>query len=263
MMLEFFKFEGTGNDFIMLDGRYTQFNLSQEQIEELCNRRFGIGADGLIILAPEPGYDFRMVYYNADGRPSTMCGNGGRCITAFAAYLGIIKDKASFTAADGPHEGLVNMQTGRSWDISLKMIDVDGYEKIGADYYINTGSPHYVQFVANVDAVDVYNQGKAIRNSPRFAAQGTNVNFIHPTNGHIAVRTYERGVEDETYSCGTGVTAAAIASYLHGTQSPNNQYPIEVKGGSLRVQFDIDDEKFTNVWLSGPAKFVYKGVIEV
>lgn len=264
MMIDFYKFEGTGNDFIMLDGRATDYSfLTQQQVEKLCNRRFGIGADGLIILTPVDGYDFKMVYYNSDGRLSTMCGNGGRCLTAFASLLGVIDSKATFIAVDGPHEGIINQHTGNSWDVSLKMIDVEGAEKVGDDFFINTGSPHHVQFVNNVGGVDVYADGKAIRNSARYANGGTNVNFIHAENGIVNVRTYERGVEDETLSCGTGVTAAAIAAYLNGVPAEGNNYLIATQGGRLRVNFTPQNNRFTNVWLSGPATFVYKGGIEV
>ena len=264
MTITFYKFEGTGNDFIMLDGRHTDYTvLTQAVIERLCNRHFGIGADGLIILAPTEGADFNMVYYNADGRTSSMCGNGGRCITAFANYLGLIRDKAAFTAIDGPHDATINSAAANSWDISLKMIDVNGFEQIGNDYYLNTGSPHYVKFVGNVDAVNTVAEGRAIRYNSRFAAQGTNVNFVADNNGVIDVRTYERGVEDETLSCGTGVTAAAIAAYLHGIENDNNTYTIQTTGGNLRVHFMHQNGYFTNVWLSGPVKFVYRGTVEV
>lgn len=264
MDIEFYKFEGTGNDFIMLDGRDKDYsNLTQQQIEHLCHRRFGIGADGLIILNPEQGYDFRMLYYNADGRTSTMCGNGGRCLTAFANMLGVITTNATFIAADGPHEATINSHNGNSWDVSLKMIDVKGFEAIGDDYFINTGSPHYVRFVNDAAAVDVFTEGKAVRNSARFANEGTNVNFVNAQNGVINVRTYERGVENETLSCGTGVTAAAIAAYLHGVHTDNNTYPINTPGGLLSVAFSSQNGHFNNVWLTGPAKFVYKGLAEV
>lgn len=264
MTLSFYKFEGTGNDFIMLDGRNADYSfLTQPVIERLCNRHFGIGADGLIILTPAENADFKMVYYNSDGRTSSMCGNGGRCITAFANYLGLIQGTAAFTAIDGPHESTINKAEGHAWDVSLKMIDVNGFEKIGADYYLNTGSPHYVRFVGNVDTVNPVAEGRAVRYNSRFAAEGTNVNFVATNNGVIDVRTYERGVEDETLSCGTGVTAAAIAAHLHGIENEHNTYTIQTTGGNLRVHFIHQNGQFTDVWLSGPVKFVYQGTVEV
>ena len=264
MNIEFYKFEGTGNDFIMLDGRDIDYSfLTQQQVEHLCNRRFGIGADGLIILTPDAEYDFRMVYYNSDGRLSTMCGNGGRCLMAFSNMLQYTGNKAKFIAVDGEHEATVNTNVGNNWEVSLKMIDVVGFEKIGDDYFINTGSPHYVRFVNNADEVDVYTEGRKVRYSNRFAAEGTNVNFISLENGKVNVRTYERGVEDETLSCGTGVTAAAITARLHGVQSDGGIYPIATKGGNLNVRFTYNNGQFGDVWLTGPAKFVYKGLVEV
>lgn len=264
MVIHFYKFEGTGNDFIMLDGRTTNYSfLTQTVIEHLCDRHFGIGADGLIILAPAEGTDFKMVYYNSDGRESSMCGNGGRCITAFANHLGLINNKAGFTAIDGPHQSIINTIGGRTWDVSLKMIDVEGVEQIGNDYYLNTGSPHYVRFVGNVDAVDVVAEGRTVRYNSRFAAEGTNVNFVAANNGIIDVRTYERGVEDETLSCGTGVTASAIAAYLSGIENNNNTYPIQTTGGNLRVHLLHQNGQFNNIWLSGPVKFVFEGEVEV
>ena len=172
-------------------------------------------------------------------------------------------NKAKFIAVDGEHEATVNTNVGNNWEVSLKMIDVVGFEKIGDDYFINTGSPHYVRFVNNTDEVDVYTEGRKVRYSNRFAAEGTNVNFISLENGKVNVRTYERGVEDETLSCGTGVTAAAITARLHGVQSDGGIYPIATKGGNLNVRFTYNNGQFGDVWLTGPAKFVYKGLVEV
>jgi diaminopimelate epimerase len=264
MNIEFYKFEGTGNDFIMLDGRSIDYSfLTEQQVAHLCNRHFGIGADGLIILTPDAEYDFRMVYFNSDGRLSTMCGNGGRCLTAFASHLGYTGNKVRFIAVDGEHEATINTNTGNEWEVSLKMIDVTGYEQIGNDYFINTGSPHYVRFVNNTAEVDVYSEGRKVRYSDRFAAEGTNVNFISEENGSVDVRTYERGVENETLSCGTGVTASAIAAYLYGMAVEGDIYPIVTIGGKLNVRFTYNNGHFNNVWLTGPAKFVYKGLVEV
>lgn len=264
MIIRFYKFEGTGNDFIMLDGRETDYSfLTQAVIEKLCNRHFGIGADGLIILQPSANAHFHMVYYNSDGRLSSMCGNGGRCIVAFANHLGLISNKATFSAPDGMHESIIHFVEGHTWDISLKMINVEGFEQIGDDYYLNTGSPHYVRFKNNVDGVNVVDEGRNVRYNSRFAAQGTNVNFVSATGNGIDVRTYERGVEDETLSCGTGVTAAAIAAYLKGVPNTDNTYNVQTTGGNLRVHFNHVNNLFTDVWLSGPVRFVFDGSVEV
>ncbi len=213
MHIPFFKYQGTGNDFILIDNRSGTITLSREQIAVMCHRRYGIGADGAMLLEKADGYDFKMVYYNADGGESTMCGNGGRCLVAFAHALGIINDKASFVAIDGPHIATINADR----TISLHMQAVHGID--GGEGYniLNTGSPHYVAWVDDVRQVPVYTEGRRIRNLPQFGPGGTNVNFAHTQDGDLWVRTYERGVEDETLSCGTGVTAAAIAATAGST----------------------------------------------
>jgi len=258
MEINFYKYQGTGNDFIMIDNRSNSIVLTNEQVAFLCHRRFGIGADGLILLESEPGFDFRMVYYNSDGNQSSMCGNGGRCITAFARQLGLISDKARFSATDGAHESTLS-EDGM---ISLKMQDVKGME-LGEDYfYLDTGSPHYVTLVENVEAFDVFHEGRKIRNSERFKEDGTNVNFIEKQNDEIFVRTYERGVEDETFSCGTGVTAAALVAAVKGISTGKNNCLIKTKGGTLEVSFEkVLEQNFYNIWLKGPALFVFKGSI--
>eukprot|EP01136_Pigoraptor_vietnamica_P042230 Opistho-1_new@1491 len=258
MQLQFDKYQGTGNDFILIDNRAGTISLTVAQIAFLCDRRFGIGADGLMLLENAEGYDFRMVYYNADGNESTMCGNGGRCIVAFAKKLGVVGNNASFIAIDGPHTATINADD----TVSLQMQDVK--EVLQAEGYtqLNTGSPHYVTFVDDVSATDVFNTGRSIRNSERYQPKGINVNFVQRLADGIHVRTYERGVEDETYSCGTGVTAAAIAASTNanGHVSTNIQTP----GGSLNVSFDkVDANNMVNVILSGPATFVYSGSIAV
>lgn len=259
--MNFYKYQGTGNDFIMIDQREMQYLTRHDvsKIEHLCNRRFGIGADGLILLQHHADYDFEMIYFNADGRESSMCGNGGRCIVAFAKQLGIIKDKARFLAIDGEHEAILRPD---GW-VELKMGDVLDVESGTDFFYLNTGSPHYVTFVDDVETFDVVGEGRAIRNSTRFALEGTNVNFVEPRGGGITVATYERGVEDETLSCGTGVTAAAIAFYLQAEDKQRTCIPIESKGGSLEVRFEPKGEGFENIWLSGPAEFVFTGEIEI
>lgn len=275
MTLPFFKYQGTGNDFVMVDQRETAFlkKTDTEIIRQLCDRRFGIGGDGLMFLQKKDGFDFEMVYFNADGTEGSMCGNGGRCLTAFAHFLGVFEEKCTFWAIDGVHEAVVkgeidNTQLGKSVWVELKMIDVaiKGIEQ-GNDYFLmNTGSPHYVVFTEDLTDINVYENGRAIRYSDRFAKEGVNVNFVEiasqPTQG-IEVATYERGVEDETFSCGTGVTAAAISYYLKNGAS--TEVPIKTKGGQLEVKFTKNTEGglFENVWLCGPATRVFGGSITI
>lgn len=254
MQLTCYKYQGTGNDFILIDNRAKDVTLSTEQVRWLCDRRFGIGADGLMLLELEPGIDFKMVYFNADGRESSMCGNGGRCIAAFARQLGIIGSEARFVAVDGLHEArLVDNQ------VSLKMNDVRQLE-VGDDFFfLNTGSPHYVKFVSGLEQYDVYGEGHRIRNSARFRAEGTNVNFVERGEGELLVRTYERGVEDETLSCGTGVTAAALVAAFKGWSTDKHSCRIRTRGGRLQVRFEkVLESTFYNIWLEGPATFVFQ-----
>lgn len=260
MIIPFYKYQGTGNDFILIDNRDKRITLTQEEVAFMCHRRFGIGADGLILLELEAGVDFRMVYYNSDGNTSSMCGNGGRCITAFAKYLKVIDNKARFIASDGLHEAFID-QDGQ---VSLKMQDVKQIE-MGEDFFfLNTGSPHYVKFVENIEQFDVFNQGRAIRNSERFFEEGTNVNFIEKREEELFVRTYERGVEDETFSCGTGVTAAALVAAVNGISTGKNNCLIQTKGGNLEVSFEkVLEQNFYNIWLKGPAKLVFQGSIQI
>jgi diaminopimelate epimerase len=260
MQLNFYKYQGTGNDFILIDNRNKAVSLTTEQINFLCHRRFGIGADGLMLLELEPGFDFKMVYFNSDGRQSSMCGNGGRCITAFASFLGIIEQKGRFLAIDGPHEAQI-LDNG---NISLKMADVKDVEINSDHYYLNTGSPHYVKTVTGIETFDVVSEGKKIRYNERFKEEGTNVNFIEKKDDHIFVRTYERGVEDETYSCGTGVTAAALVAGLEGMLSTKNNCRVKTLGGDLEVKFEkVLDRNFYNIWLQGPALQVFYGTIKL
>jgi len=255
--MQFYKYQGTGNDFIILDDRNKDFQLTQKEIAFLCHRRFGIGADGLMLLQNAEGYDFRMVYFNSDGTEGTMCGNGGRCLVRFAADLGIVQEKAYFIAVDGPHLAYID-----ELKISLQMQDVKEIQQLPFDYYTHTGSPHYVQFCQHIDSVDVKKQGAEIRYSSEFAHQnGTNVNFVELLeNQGIFVRTYERGVEDETYSCGTGVTAAALIT--HVTQNYDSPIHIKTLGGKLEVQFEGNLAMgFREIFLIGPAEKVFQGEI--
>jgi diaminopimelate epimerase len=265
MKIQFYKYQGTGNDFIIIDNRQQLFPSDDKNfIARLCTRQFGIGADGLILLEDDAALDFKMVYFNADGSESTMCGNGGRCIAAFARQLGIVQDETNFVAIDGPHKAYFSEDK-----VYLQMKDVDIVHERGHDLVLNTGSPHYIIFSKDVDKINIIVEAHNIRYNHEFKIEGINVNFVELLdNRSIKVRTYERGVEDETYSCGTGVVAAAIASYLN----PDDDFPqepeiittIETKGGRLEVSFVVNEEgHFTNVTLIGPAEKVFSGELEV
>jgi diaminopimelate epimerase len=255
MNLHFYKYQGCGNDFIILDNRSNKISLSTQQINKLCDRYFGIGADGLMLLENARGYDFKMIYYNSDGNESSMCGNGGRCITAFAKQLNIIKDSARFMAIDGEHESHIDDKI-----ISLKMNDVSLIEKREDYFYLNTGSPHIVKWVENIDTYPVFEEGKKIRYDESFkSGGGTNVNFIQLKEDKLVVRTYERGVEDETLACGTGVTAAALVEAMVNKSSHTNYCDVVTLGGNLTVTYQQQDGSFTDIWLKGPASFVFEG----
>ncbi len=258
-MIEFYKYQGTGNDFILIDNRQVIFDGDNiKLIAQLCDRRFGIGADGLMLLENHSELDFTMRYFNSDGKEASMCGNGGRCIAAFAVHLGIIKDEShfSFMAVDGVHDASFKDDI-----VSLKMINVQTTKQLNNGYFMNTGSPHYVEFNTDIDAIDLVKQGRDVRYSSDFKPDGTNVNYVQfLSDTHIKVRTYERGVEDETLACGTGVVASSIAAFLE--RKENTEFKISVKGGSLKVHFEVNDQQhFENVWLIGPAKMVFKGRI--
>jgi diaminopimelate epimerase len=255
MEIKFYKYQGTGNDFIMIDNRQLLFNAGDQQlIKKMCDRRFGIGADGLILLEDHSSYDFQMVYFNSDGNPSSMCGNGGRCLVRFAHDMGVIKKETTFIAIDGPHDAFL-----KDGLVHLKMIDVDWVEVNKDFYFLNTGSPHYVSNVNDIHTFPVYEEGYKIRNNERFKDEGTNVNFIERTSDVLWVRTFERGVEDETYSCGTGVTAAAIAASYQGMTSPVS---ISTLGGALKIEFKRKDNAFSDIYLVGPAIQVFKGTYQ-
>ncbi len=254
--MTFYKYHGTGNDFILIDDRANEVILTTEQVAALCHRRFGIGADGLMLLQHADGYDFRMVYYNSDGRESSMCGNGGRCLVAFAQSLGLVTDHASFIATDGPHTATI----ATDGLISLHMKDVEGMQMNDGHTILDTGSPHYILWVKDAATADVFNEGKRIRYSDAFKPGGTNVNFVQQQGDKLIVRTYERGVEDETLSCGTGVTAAAIAATCSATGTFKTS--IETPGGQLEVSFTKNTPTSAiDVVLTGPAAFVFKGEI--
>ncbi len=259
MTIPFSKYQGTGNDFILIDNRTgaQPRRADTELIRRMCDRRFGIGADGLLLLQNHAGYDFEMVYFNADGHESTMCGNGGRCMAAFARKLGIVKDRCRFVAIDGPHEAFVREG---DW-VELKMSDVSGIEQGEGYFILDTGSPHYVIFVEDVSDLNIVEGGQAIRYSERFRKEGINVNFVEKTEEGLIVATYERGVEDETLSCGTGVTAAALAWGLASPKAGRSEILIHTKGGDLKVRFVAEgSDGFRDVWLCGPAVCVFEGV---
>lgn len=254
--MNFTKYQGTGNDFVIIDDRKEEFPAQNTVlIAHICNRKFGVGADGLILLRNHTDYDFQMIYFNADGRESSMCGNGGRCIVAFAKKLQVIENQATFLAIDGAHEARI---VGKI--VELKMSDVQQTQSGEGFYTLNTGSPHYVKFVDSVAEVDVFAEGKTIRNSPTFKAEGINVNFVEAIGRGIRVATYERGVENETLSCGTGVTAAALAYYLENGYSVGHTIPVETKGGNLEVRFQPSEEGFSDIWLCGAAELVFEGI---
>jgi len=253
--MKFYKYQGTGNDFVVIDDREQIFPVSQKYIADLCHRRFGIGADGLMLLQNAEGYDFRMVYFNADGTQGSMCGNGGRCLVRFAHDLGIIGNSTTFIAVDGEHEAKV-----LSTVISLKMIDIKNIVQTSSYDFMDTGSPHYVEYVEDLAHFDVFTKGKSIRyNEPFVSKGGTNVNFVEVVgDNQLEVRTYERGVEDETYACGTGVTACALSANLR--YGFDKFVDIKVVGGKLRIEFTKNmDGTFQDVFLIGPAMRVFEG----
>jgi diaminopimelate epimerase len=262
MDMPFFKYQGAGNDFVIVDQRDQTWIDPDNKllVARLCDRRFGIGGDGLMLLLDHPDYDFEMVYFNADGRPGSMCGNGGRCIVAFAKKTGLVREEAHFLAVDGPHRARMPRP---EW-VELHMNDVPAVETGPDFYYLDTGSPHYVQFVPTLDQVDVVPRGRAIRYNDRFREQGTNVNFVERRSGGLYIATYERGVEDETLACGTGVTAAALVSSLEsGADAAHQEIPVYARGGDLSVRFRREGQRFTDIWLCGPATFVFSGQINL
>lgn len=258
MEISFYKYQGTGNDFIILDNRLGAYNqLTKDQINKICDRRFGIGADGLMLLELKDGYDFSMKYFNADGKEGSMCGNGGRCLVKFAFDRGITKEVYYFIAIDGAHEASIHA----NGYIQLKMQDVNSIQFENEDVLLNTGSPHFIRFTTDLEKLDVYKEGRTIRYSEPFKEKGINVNFVEKLGESIRLRTYERGVENETLSCGTGATAAAIA---FSKNIGYNKVSVKVEGGLLEVEFNrINDNELRDIWLNGPAVFVFKGIITI
>ncbi|MEN8248765.1 MAG: diaminopimelate epimerase [Bacteroidota bacterium] len=255
--MNFNKYQSTGNDFILIDNRNLNFpSDNQSMINKLCDRRFGIGADGLILIQNSKTTDFKMVYFNADGSEGSFCGNGSRAAVHYANSLGMFDNTCSFEAYDGLHEASVSGKI-----ISVKMKNVqNGSSKLNGTF-IDTGSPHYVEYVESVDKIDMITQGRTLRYDNEFSPNGTNINFVERLHDNsVKVRTYERGVENETLSCGTGVTACALtSSQLEG----KNIVTIVTKGGELTVSFDQNKGKFSNIWLKGPTEMVFKGEIDL
>ena len=259
MIIQFYKYQGTGNDFIIIDNRQELFpKMNTKLITTLCDRKFGIGADGLILLELSKQHDFKMIYYNADGKEGSMCGNGGRCTVAFAKKLQIIENKTSFEAIDGLHEAVILDDV-----VSLKMADVSKVENYEDYLFLDTGSPHHITYVDDVNNVNVKISGSKIRYGAPYFTEGSNVNFVQKLKENsFIVRTYERGVEDETLSCGTGVTAVAIASHK-AKKTNHNKVLLETLGGNLEVSFEFENDIYKNVYLKGKAILVFNGEITI
>jgi diaminopimelate epimerase len=262
MKIDFVKYHGTGNDFILIDNRMLNLHLDHKAISFICNRHYGIGADGLIYLDNDEKLDFGMKYFNADGKEGTMCGNGGRCITAFAAHLGLIDQEAIFSSIDGKHHSRILSRENELTQVTLQLKDVDNIKRFPDYYFLDTGSPHYVKFVKNIESVDVLKEGKKIRWDQSFQPEGTNVNFVEIKDEALILRTYERGVENITLSCGTGATATAIAAFIE-LNGKRTEYKIETLGGQLDVKFQHHSGKFSNIWLTGAAQKVFEGSVQI
>ena len=274
--MDLYKYQGAGNDFLIADNRDGAIALTAQQVAKLCDRRYGIGADGLMLLESSEDYDFRMVYYNSDGSGGMMCGNGGRCIVAFAADRGL--KHFDFDAADGFHTAQILEDRSGVKIVRLKMKDVHGYEQYesltgvnvqSGGYFLDTGTRHYVRFVSGLEEYDVVAEGRDIRyNAEELQPAGANVNFVEPYGGGVKVRTYEKGVEDETFACGTGIVASCLASYVHGLkpaaicQDGRVRYDVRAKRDGLSVDF-IPDQLAKDVWLTGPATYVAQIIIDI
>lgn len=257
--IPFFKYQGTGNDFVIIDGfkHALDFADQPELVSKICSRRFGIGADGLIIVKSHPTFDFEMLYFNADGALGSMCGNGSRCAVHFAYTKGYISEECKFMAYDGAHDA--NFKSEER--IEIKMRPVSAWQDIDDALVLDTGSPHYVTYTDKVNELDVKSKGAQIRNSPPFIEKGINVNFVETTGRGLQVRTFERGVEDETLSCGTGVTACAIAEYLKRNLQGDEELEISTMGGTLYVRLSRTGNTMDDIWLCGPAQMVFEGMI--
>lgn len=260
--LKFWKYQANGNDFVIVNDIKGNIQLSGQQVQQICDRHFGIGADGLIVLMPSGVADFEMHYYNADGKIGSMCGNGGRCAAMFAFIHEFAGEQMKFKAFDGIHEAIIEERLRMNLcDVSLSLADVYEVEKNNRYYFLYTGSPHYVEFVENLAEINVLVEGRKTRYSEKFMPEGTNVNFAEFRNDRLFVRTYERGVENETLSCGTGVAASAIAAYyVNGKTSQI----VHTTGGEFIITFKYNaDDYFTDIRLRGPAEQVFEGLIDI
>ena len=259
MKIKFQKYQGTGNDFIIINNNRLSFpNKNKDLIKHLCDRKFGIGSDGLILINPSAKTDFEMLYFNSDGNLGSMCGNGARCSVKFAQNQKIIKSNTIFNACDGNHNATINKDL-----ITLSMKSVDKIKTFNNDLFLDTGSPHYIRFVENIEGFNVYNEGKLIRNSSEFKDEGVNVNFVQIiSENEFSVRTFERGVEDETLSCGTGVTAVALAMF-HLKKTNSKKLKIKTRGGELTVEFNNSENGYSEIYLTGSVKMIFSGEIEI
>ena len=259
MKIKFQKYQGTGNDFIIINNNRLSFpNKNKDLIKHFCDRKFGIGSDGLILINPSAKTDFEMLYFNSDGNLGSMCGNGARCSVKFAQNQKIIKSNTIFNACDGNHNATINKDL-----ITLSMKPVDKIKTFNNDLFLDTGSPHYIRFVENIEGFNVYNEGKLIRNSSEFKDEGVNVNFVQIiSENEFSVRTFERGVEDETLSCGTGVTAVALAMF-HLKKTNSKKLKIKTRGGELTVEFNNSENGYSEIYLTGSVKMIFSGEIEI
>ncbi len=255
----FYKFHGAGNDFIIIDNRDKQFTVNEQLIASMCHRQLGIGADGLMLLNASEDYDFEMQYFNADGKEGSMCGNGGRSIVAFAQLVGIITTRCHFLATDGPHQAEILQTDGQQWEVKLQLHDVkDIVRRQENEFFLDTGSPHLVRFVKAIDVIDIRKEGKQLRYDPDISAGGCNVNFVEEDKQGLFAVTYERGVEDITLSCGTGVTAVALAQATR-RRLHSGSIPIDTRGGKLHVHFKRTAGIFSDIYLQGPVQWVFEG----
>lgn len=263
MEIRFYKYQGTGNDFIIIDNRDKKFKYNKILVKKMCDRRIGIGADGLILIEDRKDFDFEMKYFNSDGNGNMMCGNGGRCAVAFAKNQGIINNnETKFIAANKHYFACIINTLKNSSEVALRLNDVSNIKIYDDHFVLDTGAPHYVKFISDLKNYNVYEHGKNIRFNEEFTKDGINVDFVEKNKNHLFVRTYERGVEAETLSCGTGVTASAIAAYHYSKDSNFLYYYIKTLGGMLKVNFKKINDKFTDIYLEGPATFVYQGEIK-
>ena len=254
--IKFSKYHGAGNDFVMINAIKNHVVLTDEEVKAICDRRTGVGADGLIMVLPSEKYAFRMKYYNCDGHESTFCGNGGRCIAAFACEEGMCPQHLEYEAVDGIHKALLTKNSDNEFMVSITMRDIESYDLTDLRLLINTGSPHYVTRIGSLKDFDVRKYGAEIRNDKSISADGVNVDFMEIIDNQYYIRTFERGVEDETLACGTGVTASAIAA---GLWYGGDNIDIKTTLATLNVRFKKSGNSIKDIVLSGPATHVFDG----